>query len=62
VGPIGITILVVLVAVFAVAMLMDRKRRRLGDTRSGGSISQGSRQVRRDSKGKGSEWGAGGAG
>jgi hypothetical protein len=58
-GPIGITIVVVIVAVFAVAIWMDWKRRRLHDHKSSGWMGRDSRQTRLDAKAKGSEWGAG---
>jgi hypothetical protein len=59
-GPVLITIVVVLVCVFAVAFWMDHKRKRLGDTKSGGAIGEGRTQLRRDAKGKGEQWSAGG--
>jgi hypothetical protein len=58
-GPIGITIVVVLVVVFGVAFRMDWKRRRLHDHKPAGVISRDSRQTRLDAKAKGNEWGAG---
>ena len=59
-GSIGITIIVVLVAVFGVAIYMDLKRRRLRDTKTGGVMGQDSRALRRDDKGRAERWGAGG--
>ena len=58
-SPIFITIIVVLIAVFAVAIRMDVKRRHLGDTRPSGAMSRASRQTRRTGREKGSESGAG---
>jgi hypothetical protein len=58
-GPVFISIIVVLVVVFVVAIWMDLKRRRLGDTKSGGSMSQTSHQTRLEGKEKGGRWGAG---
>ena len=59
-GPVFISIIVVLVVVFAVAIRMDHKRKHLGDTKSGGQIGGARTQVRRDAKGKGEQWSAGG--
>ena len=58
-GPIFISIVVVLVVVFGVAMWMDHKRKRLGDTNSAGVMGQASRQTRLEGKEKGGRWGAG---
>jgi hypothetical protein len=54
-----ITILVILVAVFAVAIRMDVKRRRLGDTSSGANMSRDARRLRVQGREKGSESGLG---
>jgi hypothetical protein len=59
-SPILISIVVVLVVVFAVAIRMDMKRRHLNDTQSGGVMGKASRQLRLEGKDKGSQWGAGG--
>jgi hypothetical protein len=58
-GPVFISIIVVLVVVFGVAIRMDLKRRRLGDTNRGGVMSQESRRTRLEGKEKGGRWGAG---
>ena len=58
-SPILLTIVVVLVAVFAVAIWMDRKRRHLRDTRSAGSTARSARQMRLDGRDRGSQSGAG---
>lgn len=58
-SPILITIIVVLVAVFAVAIWMDLKRRHLRDTRSGSSMARSGRQLKLDGRDRGSQSGAG---
>jgi hypothetical protein len=57
--PIFITLIVILVAVFAVAIRMDVRRRRIGDVRSSGSMSQALRQARLRGREKDSESGLG---
>ena len=59
-SPIFISIIVVLVAVFATAAWMDFRRRRLDDTNSAGVMGQARRQVRLEGKEKGQRWGSGG--
>jgi len=61
-SPVVLTIVIVLAVVFAAAAWMDFKRRRLGDTKSGAVMSKETRALRRDDKGKGARWGAGGGG
>lgn len=58
-SPIFITILVMLVVVLAVAIRMDVKRRRMGDTRSGDAMSRTTRQIRLQGREKGAESGLG---
>jgi len=58
-SPIFLTLIVILVAVFAVAIWMDVKRRRMGDTKSSGAMSQEGRQTRLRGREKGSESGLG---
>jgi uncharacterized membrane protein YhaH (DUF805 family) len=58
-GPIGITIVVVLALVLGAAAWMDFRRRRLHDTRTSGVMGQERRRVNLDSKDKGSRWSAG---
>lgn len=59
-SPIYISIIVVLVVVFGVAIYMDLKRKHLRDTKTGGVMGKDSRALRRDDKGKAERWGAGG--
>jgi signal transduction histidine kinase len=59
-SPILISVIVVLVVVFGTAFWIDLKRRRLGDTNTGGVMGKARRQVQLDSKERGSRWGAGG--
>jgi hypothetical protein len=54
-----ITIGVVLVVVFAVAIRMDLKRRHLGDTRPARSMGKSGRQARLEGRERSSESGAG---
>jgi hypothetical protein len=55
-SPIFITIVVILVAVFAVAVMYDLKGRRLGDTRSGRDIGKAGRGKRQDSYRRANLW------
>jgi|EndMetStandDraft_8_1072994.scaffolds.fasta_scaffold467765_2 hypothetical protein len=55
-----LSILVPLVAVFAIAARMDRKRRRLNDTHSAAEMGHNLRSSKLDAKERGSRWGAGG--
>jgi hypothetical protein len=58
--PILLTIVVVLVAVFGVAIYMDLKRKRMRDTKSGGVMGQDRNHLRRSDREKGERWGGGG--
>ena len=58
-SPILITVIVALVAVFAVAAWMDMKRRRLRDTKSGSSMGKAARQTKLEGRDRGGRWGAG---
>ena len=58
-SPILIFVVVVLVAVFAVAIRMDLKRRHLRDNRSGRAMGKSTRQLRLEGRERGSESGAG---
>ncbi|MEO7944359.1 MAG: hypothetical protein ABIR34_13255 [Marmoricola sp.] len=58
-SPMFITLIVILVAVFAVAIRMDVKRRRMGDARPSGDMSRMTRRIRVQGREKGSESGLG---
>ncbi len=58
-SPIFTTLIVMLAAVFAVAIWMDVRRRHLGDTKAGGAMSRATRQTRLHGREKSSESGAG---
>ena len=60
-SPIFISIIVVLVVVFAVAIYMDLKRKHLRDTKTGGVMGQDTRRLRRSDKEKAERWTAGGS-
>ena len=58
-SPMFITLIVILVAVFAVAIRMDVKRRRSGDTTPSGQMSRTTRRIRVQGRERGSESGLG---
>ena len=60
-SPIFISIIVVLVVVFGVAIYMDLKRKHLRDTKSGGTMGKETRQLRKSDKEKAERWMAGGS-
>jgi hypothetical protein len=49
----------VIVVVFGAAMWMDHKRKRLGDTKTGGVMGKSRRETQLKGREKSSEWGAG---
>jgi hypothetical protein len=57
--PFFVFIVVVLVAVFAVAIRMDLRRRHLHDTPPGSVMSKASRRTRLEGREKGGRWSAG---
>jgi len=58
-SPILISVVVVLVVVFGVAIWMDLRRKHLRDTLPGGVVGRETRQLRRSDKEKGERWTAG---
>jgi hypothetical protein len=59
-GPVAITVTVVLVVVFGVAIWMDWKRRKLHDTKSSAVMGDEARNTRLSGKERGARWGGGG--